>query len=94
MLLHGGGTDSAELSWGEVGPRLAAGGFRVIAPDHPGCGKSPLPPWRVTQQRLVAYVGEFIDALALDHYAIGGLSLGGALSIGHVLDRTDRVHGC
>ena len=93
VLLHGGGTDSAELSWGEVGPRLAAGGFRVIAPDHPGCGESPLPTWRVTQQRLVAYVGEFIDALGLDHYAIGGLSLGGALTIGHVLDRPERVTG-
>ncbi|ULP46135.1 alpha/beta fold hydrolase [Mycolicibacter virginiensis] len=93
VLLHGGGTDSAELSWGEVGPRLAAGGFRVIAPDHPGCGKSPLPTWRVTQQRLVAYVGELIDELGLDHYAIGGLSLGGALTIGHVLDRPERVTG-
>ncbi|MGB3334453.1 MAG: alpha/beta hydrolase [Mycobacterium sp.] len=91
VLLHGGGTDSAELSWGEVGPRLAAGGFRVIAPDHPGCGKSPLPTWRVTQQRLVAYVGEFVDALGLDRYAVGGLSLGGALTIGHVLDRPERV---
>lgn len=91
VLLHGGGTDSAELSWGEVGPRLAAGGLRVIAPDHPGCGKSPLPTWRVTQQRLVAYVGEFVDALELDHYAVGGLSLGGALTIGHVLDRPERV---
>lgn len=91
VLLHGGGTDSAALSWGEAGPLLAAGGFRVIAPDHPGCGQSPLPAWRVTQRRLVAYVGEFVDAVGLDRYAIGGLSLGGGLSIGHVLDRPERV---
>ncbi|TXI52135.1 alpha/beta fold hydrolase [Mycolicibacter arupensis] len=91
VLLHGGGTDSAELSWGDVGPRLATCGFRVIAPDHPGCGESPLPSWRVTQQRLVAYVGELVDALGLDHYVIGGLSLGGGLSIGHVLERPERV---
>lgn len=91
VLLHGGGTDSAELSWGEVGPRLATCGFRVIAPDHPGCGESPLPSWTVTQQRLVAYVGEFVDALGLKSYAIGGLSLGGGLSMGHVLARPERV---
>ncbi|BBY32253.1 alpha/beta hydrolase [Mycolicibacter minnesotensis] len=91
VLLHGGGTDSAELSWGEVGPRLATCGFRVIAPDHPGCGESPLPSWRVTQQRLVAYVGELVDALGLNSYAIGGLSLGGGLSMGHVLARPERV---
>ncbi|BBZ23636.1 alpha/beta fold hydrolase [Mycolicibacter hiberniae] len=93
VLLHGGGTDNAALSWGAVGPRLAAGGFRVVAPDHPGCGASPLPDWRVTQQRLVAYVGEFVDALGLDRYAIGGLSLGGGLTIGHVLARPQRVAG-
>lgn len=91
VLLHGGGTDSAALSWDEAGPQLAAGGFRVIAPDHPGCGQSPLPAWRVTQRRLVAYVGELVDALGLDRYVIGGLSLGGGLSIGHVLARPERV---
>ncbi|MGV0626562.1 alpha/beta fold hydrolase [Mycolicibacter minnesotensis] len=91
LLLHGGGIDSAALSWGQVGPRLAAGGLRVIAPDHPGCGQSPLPTWRVTQQRLVAYVGELVDALGLESYAVGGLSLGGGLAIGHVLDRPERV---
>ncbi|MCT2582145.1 alpha/beta fold hydrolase [Actinophytocola gossypii] len=41
LLLHGGGTDSASLSWGGVGPRLAAAGYSVVAPDHPGYGHSP-----------------------------------------------------
>lgn len=91
VLLHGGGLDSAALSWGAVGPRLAAAGYRVIAPDHPGHGRSPLPPWRVTQQRLVDYVGQFVAALGLDRYAIGGLSLGGGLTLGHALDQPDRV---
>lgn len=91
VLLHGGGVDSASLSWGEVGPRLAAAGYRVIAPDHPGHGQSPLPTWRVTQQRLVDYAGQFVDALGLDHYAIGGLSLGGGLAIGHVLRRPEPI---
>ncbi len=91
MLLHGGGLDNASLSWDEVGPRLAAAGYRVVAPDHPGFGHSPPPRWPITQQRLVAYAGEFVDALQLDRYAIGGLSLGGGLAIGHVLQRPDKV---
>ncbi|HET9876659.1 MAG TPA: alpha/beta hydrolase, partial [Mycobacterium sp.] len=91
VLLHGGGVDSAALSWSEVGPGLAAAGHRVIAPDHPGHGKSPLPAWRVTQQRLVEYVAQFVEALDLDRYAIGGLSLGGGLAIGHVLERPERA---
>lgn len=93
VLLHGGGVDNAALSWGEVGARLAASGHRVVAPDHPGFGESPRAPWVATQDRLVAYVGEFVDALGIDRYAIGGLSLGGGLSIGHVLTRPERVTG-
>lgn len=93
LLLHGGGVDSASLSWGELAPRLAGDGFRVIAPDHPGFGHSPPAPWPLTQQRLVDYVGEFVDALALDRYAVGGLSLGGGMALGHVLARPDRTTG-
>lgn len=93
VLLHGAGVDGSELSWGGVGPRLAAAGHRVIAPDIPGYGDSPRPPWRGTQDRLVAFVGEFVDALGLDGYALGGLSLGGGLTIGHILDRPRGVTG-
>ncbi|BBY43230.1 alpha/beta fold hydrolase [Mycolicibacterium celeriflavum] len=93
LLLHGGGVDSASLSWDGVGPRLAAGGYRVLAPDHPGYGQSPPAPWPSTQDQLVGYVGDFVDALGLDRYAIGGLSLGGGMTIGHVLDRPETVTG-
>lgn len=93
VLLHGGGVDSAALSWSGLGPRLAAAGHRVLAPDHPGYGFSPPAPWTSTQDRLVDYVGEFVDALELDGYALGGLSLGGGMTIGHVLARPERVTG-
>jgi len=91
VLLHGGGVDSAFLSWGGIGPGLAQAGYRVIAPDHPGYGQSPQTPLPVTQERLVAYVGEFVDGLGLQNYVLGGLSLGGGMTIGHVLDRPEGV---
>lgn len=91
VLLHGAGVDSAELSWGALAPGLAAAGHRVIAPDHPGFGHSPAPRWLMTQDRLVEYVAEFVDALALARYSVGGLSLGGGMTIGHVLARPERV---
>lgn len=93
LLLHGGGVDNASLSWGEVGPRLAEAGYRVIAPDHPGYGQSPAAPWPATQQHLVEYVGEFVDALELGRHVAAGLSLGGGLAIGHTLARPDTVTG-
>ncbi|WP_435744073.1 alpha/beta fold hydrolase [Microbacterium sp. PMB16] len=93
LLLHGGGADSAELSWGEVGPALAVAGHRVIAPDHPGFGLSPRAVWPLTQERLVAYIGELVSVLDLDDYVIGGLSLGGGMTLGHLLDQPDRAKG-
>lgn len=93
VLLHGGGADSAELSWGEVGPALARAGFRVIAPDHPGFGRSPRAGWALTQERLEHYVGDFVDGLGLDDYVIGGLSLGGGLTLGHLLGRPGSARG-
>ncbi|HWM17621.1 MAG TPA: alpha/beta hydrolase [Microbacterium sp.] len=93
LLLHGGGLDSAALSWGGAAPAIAEAGLRVIAPDHPGYGESHPAPWPATQERLVAYVGEIVDALHLDRYAIGGLSLGGGMTVGHVLDRPRSVTG-
>lgn len=93
LLLHGGGVDSASLSWGEVGSALAGCGHRVIAPDHPGYGRSLPAPWVSTQRRLVAYISEFVDVLGLDRYVVGGVSLGGGLTLGHVLDRLAHVGG-
>ena len=40
LLLHGGGVDCAELSWGGLGRDLAQAGYRVIAPDHLTCFSS------------------------------------------------------
>ncbi|ERG64683.1 hypothetical protein L332_09515 [Agrococcus pavilionensis RW1] len=91
VLLHGGGLDSAWLSWGELGGELAAAGHRVLAPDHPGYGHSPRAPWRATQDRLLGYVAAFASALGLERYALAGLSLGGGLAIGHALEHPDRV---
>ena len=87
LLLHGGGTDNADLSWGELGPALASAGYRVLAPDHPGFGRSAKAAWPLTQKALLGYVGELVDRLGLDDYIVGGLSLGGGLAIGHALER-------
>ena len=93
VLLHGGGVDSASLSWGSLGAALADASYHVIVPDHPGYGESPLPPWPAGQDRLVAYVGEFLDALGLEMVVLGGLSLGGGLTLGYTLEHPERVEG-
>lgn len=93
LLLHGGGFDHASLSWRLLGPELADAGWRVLAPDHPGYGESPRAPWPFTVANGLRYLDAFVDALALDRYVVGGLSLGGALALGHTLDGTRGVRG-
>ena len=87
VLLHGGGFDSATMSWSRLGPALAAAGYRVLAPDHPGYGESPAAPWPADLAHSGRYVDEFIDAAVDGDYVLGGLSLGGALALQHALGR-------
>ncbi|MGO3136603.1 MAG: alpha/beta fold hydrolase [Agrococcus casei] len=91
LLLHGGGVDSAHLSWAPLGRDLARKGYRVIAPDAPGYGGSDAAPWPVTQRRLDEFVGEFVAALELDRYMLGGLSMGGGMALGHTLEHPEQV---
>jgi len=91
VLLHGAGFDSASLSWALLGPALAGAGYHVLAPDHPGYGHSAKAPWPATVANLVDYVGEFIEALGLTRYAVGGLSLGGSLALSHALTRPEGL---
>lgn len=93
VLLHGGGLDSAELSWGDVGAELAAAGHRVLAPDAPGYGHSPRAPWPATHDNLVDFVDAFTRAVELERYALGGLSMGGGMTLGHTFAHPERVRG-
>lgn len=91
VLLHGGGVDSAKLSWGSIGQALREAGWRVLAPDAPGYGESPLPDWPSSQENLVRFVAEFVDALGLDRFVLGGLSMGGGMALGYGLDHPARM---
>lgn len=91
VMLHGGGADNARLSWGPTIELLAAQGYRVIAPDHPGYGHSPRPRVYASMENQVAYVNDFIDRLGLTHYDLVAVSMGGGMAIGHTLRHPDRV---
>lgn len=74
VLLHGFPFSSA--LWR---PQLAElrDSFRVIAPDLPGFGGSPLPAGSYTMARLADDVAGLLDRLELEAVALGGLSMGG-----------------
>ncbi|MGE5222863.1 MAG: alpha/beta fold hydrolase [Omnitrophica WOR_2 bacterium] len=90
LLLHGGGTDSARLSWSLAIPALASS-HRVFAPDLPGYGESERPPARYNTGFYLDFIQGLMDALHLEHASLAGLSMGGALALGTALDTPARV---
>ena len=90
VLLHGGGLDSAALSWGEVMGPLSAH-HRVFAPDLPGYGQSSRPAIQYTVDFYVSVVKQVLESLHLDRVSLVGLSLGGAIALALTLDAPGRV---
>lgn len=90
LLLHGGGTDSARLSWGHLISPLAAS-FRVFAPDWPGYGLSDRPEIEYTMPFYISVLADLISALELHHPALIGISMGGAIALGYALDHPQTI---
>lgn len=85
VFLHGIGMDAATVSWRHALPELAAE-RTVYAPDLPGHGGSDKPDREYTTAYFLEVVTAFLDALDIDAPALAGLSMGGALALGHALD--------
>ncbi len=90
LLLHGGGTDAALLSWKETLPALAQR-HRVIAPDWPGYGESTSPSGDFRLRALVDVIHEFLEALDLSRVHLVGISMGGGAALGYALAHPERV---
>ena len=78
LLLHGLGSNSG--TWNAVGPALAARGYRVVAVDLPGHGRSPRDP-QATVENVVGTLLAAVEprpALAVG-FSLGGLILSAAV---------------
>jgi pimeloyl-ACP methyl ester carboxylesterase len=90
ILLHGGGIDSARLSWDPIIPELAAS-CRVVAPDWPGFGESARLERACTVDFLAGFLADFLDALGIGRASLAGLSMGGSAALGFTLRFPGRV---
>lgn len=90
VLFHGGGVDSARLTWGAALPALASR-YHVYLADWPGYGGSPLGDEVQSVDYLVQLAKGLIDAWGLDRPAVGGLSLGGGVALGLTLTHPQAV---
>lgn len=93
IFLHGGGIDSASLSWEEIIPPFSEG-FQVFAPDLPGFGKSEKPDVTYSPDFYVDFLQKFIDQQGLQTVHLVGLSLGGGIAIRYSLLHPDPIAWC
>ena len=80
VLLHG--KNFCAATWQDTIAVLAAGGYRVIAPDQIGFCKSTKPAhYQYTLQQLAGNTRALLASLGIDRVTIIGHSLGGMLAI-------------
>ena len=90
LLLHGGGADSARLSWGLAIEPLAEN-HRIFAPDWPGYGESERPDIRYGMDFYTAFLSDTLDALNLERASLVGVSMGGGIALNFTLAHPERV---
>jgi len=88
VLVHGLGS-SAEV-WRDSMRRLARG-YRVVALDLPGYGKSDKPRSDYSIEYQAAVLNDFIDALGAGKVALVGNSMGGWVSAITALNHPEKV---
>jgi pimeloyl-ACP methyl ester carboxylesterase len=88
LFLHAAGGAG---TWLPIHEMLAARGFEVIAPDHPGFGKSDEFPEVEAIDDLVFHYLDVLDALGLDRPHVVGASFGGWIAAELALYAPQRV---
>ncbi|MBO1414731.1 alpha/beta fold hydrolase [Streptomyces sp. FH025] len=89
LLVHGWGCDSHDWSW-QVGPLVDAG-FRVIAPDSRGHGRSSVPCEGFDPTDFAADLAELIGLLQVGRVVAVGHSQGGVIVSTLAVERPELV---
>ena len=88
LLLHG--YPQSASCWRHQIPALASG-YRVIAVDWPGFGRSDPPDTPATYENEVQRLGSLIDSLGLQRFNLIAHDYGGFIGLGYVLRHADKV---
>lgn len=89
LLLHGLGMDGS--SWQLQFPCLIEAGFRPIAPDLPGFGRSPAGEEHWNIASMAAKVIAWLPEQFHQPLPVVGISMGGAIALQMALERSDLV---
>ncbi|MGB3265671.1 MAG: alpha/beta fold hydrolase [Microcoleus sp.] len=92
LLLHG--LPSQSFTWTAIMPELAASGFRSVAPDWVGCGRSTKPDKRdfaYTPDAFVTALAGFIQNLEIDRFSLVVQGFLASAGIQYALRNPDRI---
>jgi len=89
ILLHGLGATGD--SWQLQFPALIESGFRILAPDMRGFGKSTYPEGPNSPQIMAADVANFLSRLEVTSVNVVGISMGGTIALQFALDHPSMV---
>lgn len=70
---------------------VAEAGYRVVALDLPGFGRSGVPPMSYSLRGYSAFMTRFLDALGVERADLVGNSMGGAIALRTAIDSPARV---
>lgn len=90
LLVHGGGSDHAGISWYRSLPDLAAE-REVLAPDLPGFGGTAGVPILGSAAAMSDQLVELLDALGVREVVAAGVSMGGDVALNLALRHPERV---
>ena len=86
LFLHGAGGSS----WNPM-LKLLAETHRVIAPEHPGFGRSPTPDWMMSVGDLAFFYLDMLEVMGLRDVHLAGHSLGGWTAAEIAIRNTTRL---
>ncbi len=91
VLLHAFPVDST--LWAAQRVAMAAEGYRVITPDLPGFGGSAVSQAAPSLDVMADEVAALLDQLGLERAVVGGLSMGGYVTMALLRRHADRLTG-
>lgn len=89
LLLHGLGVNSD--SWQMQIPALVKAGFRILAPDMRGFGRSTSPAGLCNPGIMAEDMVAFMDGLAINSSHLIGISMGGTVALQLAIERPTMV---